>query len=131
MDAAAVLPASALAAAGADPNRLTLDANGVAMQLVRIPTGEFLMGSPASVERAPDNERPQHKVTIAEPFYLGAYEVTRKQFAARPALRSCATLYRQISRIISSLRLRSGRQVHSIQTGLPHAVSPSARTTRG
>ena len=80
--AVAILVGGSPYAVGQDPNRLTLDLGGVTMQLVRIPAGTFLMGSPSTVQRAPDNERPQHEVTIADAFYLGAHEVTRKQFAA-------------------------------------------------
>jgi len=80
--AASILLVGPPRAAGADPDRLTLDPEGVAMRVVRIPAGTFLMGSPRAVTRAPDNERPQHKVTIERPFYLGACEVTRGQFAA-------------------------------------------------
>ena len=50
------------------------------MKLVLIPAGEFLMGSPDSDKDAEDDEKPQHRVRITRPFYLGAHEVTRGQF---------------------------------------------------
>jgi formylglycine-generating enzyme required for sulfatase activity len=50
------------------------------MKLVLIPAGEFLMGSPAGDDQAEDDEKPQHRVPITRPFYLGATEVTRGQF---------------------------------------------------
>jgi formylglycine-generating enzyme required for sulfatase activity len=52
------------------------------MTLVLIPAGEFLMGSPDSDEEAFDNEKPQHRVRITRPFYLGATEVTQGQYRA-------------------------------------------------
>jgi formylglycine-generating enzyme required for sulfatase activity len=52
------------------------------MMLVLIPAGEFLMGSPDSDKDAEPDEKPQHRVRIARPFYLGATEVTRGQYRA-------------------------------------------------
>ncbi len=52
------------------------------MELVRVPAGEFLMGSdPAKDLSALDGEKPQHRVPLAE-FYIGRYEVTNAQYAA-------------------------------------------------
>ena len=50
------------------------------MKLVLIPAGEFLMGSPDSDKDAQADEKPQHRVRITRPFYLGATEVTVGQF---------------------------------------------------
>jgi formylglycine-generating enzyme required for sulfatase activity len=50
------------------------------MKLVLIPAGEFMMGSPAGDDQAHDSEKPQHRVRITRPFYLGTTEVTRGQF---------------------------------------------------
>jgi len=44
--------------------------NGVKLDMVFIPAGEFLMGSINSDSDAED-ERPQHRVRITRPFYLG------------------------------------------------------------
>ena len=38
------------------------------------------MGSPDSDQDAQDDEKPQHRVRITRPFYLGATEVTVGQF---------------------------------------------------
>jgi serine/threonine-protein kinase len=54
--------------------------NTIGMNLVLIPAGEFMMGSPATDKDAQDVERPQHRVRITRPFYLGATEVTVGQF---------------------------------------------------
>jgi formylglycine-generating enzyme required for sulfatase activity len=54
--------------------------NSIGMKLKLIPTGEFLMGSPESDPVASANEKPQHRVRITQPFYLGIHQVTRGQF---------------------------------------------------
>jgi formylglycine-generating enzyme required for sulfatase activity len=62
------------------PKELTLDlGGGVKMELVLIPAGKFLMGSPEGRET---NEGPQHEVTISKAFYMGKYEVTQEQWEA-------------------------------------------------
>ena len=48
------------------------------VELVLIPGGRFLMGSPKGVGSA--DEHPQHKVKI-QPFYLGRYPVTNEEYA--------------------------------------------------
>jgi formylglycine-generating enzyme required for sulfatase activity len=59
--------------------------NGVALDMVSIPGGTFLMGSPdTEKERAP-SEGPQHSVTV-KPFYLGKFPVTQAQWRAVAAL---------------------------------------------
>ncbi len=51
---------------------------GALMEMVRIPPGTFQMGS----SQGYSNERPVHKVTISQGFYLGKYEVTQAQWEA-------------------------------------------------
>jgi formylglycine-generating enzyme required for sulfatase activity/tRNA A-37 threonylcarbamoyl transferase component Bud32 len=51
-----------------------------AIDLVPIPSGSFYMGSPKDDKAAWDDEKPQHKVTISHPFYLGKFHVTIGQF---------------------------------------------------
>jgi formylglycine-generating enzyme required for sulfatase activity len=48
-------------------------------EMVIVPTGEFLMGSPESEEGWYDNEE-QHSVQIKRPFALGKHEVTVGEF---------------------------------------------------
>lgn len=52
----------------------------VTMKFVRIPEGEFIMGSPAGESGRRDDEEPQHHVRITEPFYMSATEVTQQQY---------------------------------------------------
>jgi formylglycine-generating enzyme required for sulfatase activity len=54
--------------------------NTLGMTLKLIPAGEFLMGSPESDKDAENDEKPQHRVRITQPFYLSVYQVTRGQF---------------------------------------------------
>jgi len=62
---------------------LALDlGGGVAMKLVLIPAGKFLMGSPSGESGRYDREGPQRGVTLSKPFYMGVYEVTQEQYQA-------------------------------------------------
>jgi formylglycine-generating enzyme required for sulfatase activity len=54
--------------------------NALGMKLKLIPDGEFLMGSPESDPQVTNDEKPQHRVRITQPFYLGIHPVTRGQF---------------------------------------------------
>ncbi len=49
-------------------------------EMVVVPAGSFMMGSPVLEEERDEYEDPQHEVLIAEPFAAGATEVTRGQF---------------------------------------------------
>jgi formylglycine-generating enzyme required for sulfatase activity len=51
-----------------------------APQMIVVPAGEFMMGSPDG--EGDNSERPQHKVTIKNPFAVGMAPVTRGEFAA-------------------------------------------------
>ncbi len=53
----------------------------VGLDMVSIPGGKFLMGSPDDEEGRNNNESPQHWVTVS-PFYLGKYAVTQAQWQA-------------------------------------------------
>lgn len=46
----------------------------------RIPPGKFYMGSHESDVFIRNNERPQHRVTITKPFFMGVYPVTQDEF---------------------------------------------------
>lgn len=50
-------------------------------EMVVIPTGSFLQGSPENETGRELNEGPQHNVTIAYPLAVGVTEVTRGQFS--------------------------------------------------
>ena len=58
-----------------------LPSNTIPLEMVLIPKGKFLMGSPDWESTPdPDVERPQHWVTISKDFYMGKYEVTQAQY---------------------------------------------------
>ncbi len=71
-------PAAAPRPARDLPKQLT---SSVGMRFVLIPAGTFLMGSPADeAMRGKDEE--QTTVTIEQPFYLGVFPVTQKEYEA-------------------------------------------------
>jgi len=55
--------------------------DGVQLEMVSIPGGSFMMGSPEDEEGRDGSESPQHKVNIP-PFFLGRYSVTQQQYEA-------------------------------------------------
>ncbi len=55
--------------------------NGVTLEMVAIPGGNFIMGAPEDEEKSENNERPQHKVNV-KPFFIGKYQVTQEQYQA-------------------------------------------------
>jgi formylglycine-generating enzyme required for sulfatase activity len=54
--------------------------NSLGMEFVLIPAGEFMMGAVPQDKEAGDSEKPQHKVRITEPFYMGKYPVTQGEW---------------------------------------------------
>jgi formylglycine-generating enzyme required for sulfatase activity len=54
-------------------------AEGLEITMVRIPAGEFLMGSPATEAGRSENEGPQHRVKLQR-FYLAQTPVTQAQW---------------------------------------------------
>jgi formylglycine-generating enzyme required for sulfatase activity len=53
----------------------------VTLEMVAIPGGNFMMGSPTEEAGSDDRERPQHRVTV-KPFHMGKYPVTQAQWQA-------------------------------------------------
>ena len=53
-------------------------------EMVVVPAGSFTMGSPA-----PEDEGPQHRVTISQPFAVGKYEVTFSEWDACVSAGGC------------------------------------------
>lgn len=82
------LAAIMLLAAGANNPASGVESQktGEPAEMVLIPSGSFLMGSPLAVGPAqqfiyPQNETPRHRVKL-KAFYIEAYEVTNAKFAA-------------------------------------------------
>ncbi|MGH6815163.1 MAG: SUMF1/EgtB/PvdO family nonheme iron enzyme [Hyphomicrobiaceae bacterium] len=58
-------------------------------EMVVVPAGEFLMGSPDNEPERDANEGPQHKVTIAKSFAVGKFEVTFAEWNTCVAAGGC------------------------------------------
>jgi formylglycine-generating enzyme required for sulfatase activity len=65
------------AAAGPAASRTIDLGEGVTLQMVLIPAGEFVLGDPDGCH----DERPLSVVKIAKPFWMGKFEVTNEQYA--------------------------------------------------
>jgi formylglycine-generating enzyme required for sulfatase activity len=78
----AVVMGQSVLAAEQNSNGLTIKSaikNSLGMQLVYVPPGKFLMGSPETEPGREKQER-QHEVILTRGFYLGTHEVTVGQF---------------------------------------------------
>jgi formylglycine-generating enzyme required for sulfatase activity len=60
-----------------EPEKIAKQDNSIGMKFTLIPAGEFYMGSEEY-----DDEKPVHKVKINNPFYLGTYPVTQREWKA-------------------------------------------------
>ncbi len=58
-------------------------------EMVVVPNGSFVMGSPATEKNRLPNEGPQHDVTIAKTFAVSKFEVTFDQWDACTAVGGC------------------------------------------
>ena len=56
-------------------------AKGITLEMIAIPGGSFVMGSPNTEAKRSKNEGPQHTVNVAA-FLMGKYEVTQAQWRA-------------------------------------------------
>ena len=63
-------------ATGGPPLRTIDLGEGVKLELVRVPAGEFVMGDAAGSA----DERPLARLVIAKPFWMGKFEITNAQF---------------------------------------------------
>jgi formylglycine-generating enzyme required for sulfatase activity/uncharacterized caspase-like protein len=55
--------------------------NGITLEMVQIPGGTFMMGSPKEEAGRDQNESPLHKVNVPG-FFMGKYEITQAQYQA-------------------------------------------------
>lgn len=53
--------------------------NGIPLEMVYVPEGNFIMGTPPTEKHSTNSERPQHRVSI-KPFLMGKYQVTQAQW---------------------------------------------------
>ncbi|MEG4442781.1 bifunctional serine/threonine-protein kinase/formylglycine-generating enzyme family protein [Microcoleus sp. AT9_B5] len=56
-------------------------ANGITLEMMAIPGGSFVMGSPNTQAGRSNDEEPQHTVNVTS-FFMGKYEVTQEQWEA-------------------------------------------------
>ncbi len=54
----------------------TFTVKGVSFTMIRVPAGEFMMGSPSS-ESGRDDDETQHRVRISKDYWIGETEVTQ------------------------------------------------------
>jgi formylglycine-generating enzyme required for sulfatase activity len=68
--------------------RIISDVEVIEPPLCEVPSGEFLMGSdPQRIRGAHDNEKPQHRVTLAA-FQIGRYLITVAEYACAVAAKA-------------------------------------------
>lgn len=65
-------------------------------EMVVVPAGEFMMGSPTSEEGHTGIEAPQHRVTIARPFAVAKFDVTFADWDACVAIGGCPQEFRAL-----------------------------------
>ena len=53
--------------------------NGIELEMVYVPEGNFIMGTPPTERHSKNSERPQRQVSI-KPFLMGKYQVTQAQW---------------------------------------------------
>jgi formylglycine-generating enzyme required for sulfatase activity len=91
----------------------------VVVELIGVPAGEFMMGTPPGAPRANKGEF-YHKVRISRPFYLGKYEITQKQWwtfwgkpipAASEQLPATVISWMDAKGFMADLNARFGKQL--------------------
>ena len=70
---------TAVTASAAQPND-RLVRNSIGMTFVRVPAGQFMMGSAVDDPQAAHDEQPRHAVRITKSFYLGMFEITQQEY---------------------------------------------------
>ena len=51
--------------------------DGISIEMVKVETGSFDMGATPEMENPDDREKPVHRVTLTNNYYIGKYEVTQ------------------------------------------------------
>jgi formylglycine-generating enzyme required for sulfatase activity len=70
------------ASSGGGSDETVMLPGDVPLEMVWIPAGTFMMGSPDDEQDRSGGEGPQHQVTLTQGFYMGIYEVTQAQWEA-------------------------------------------------
>lgn len=61
-------------------------------EMVVVPAGSFMMGSPATEEGRGNDEGPRHAIAFAAPFAVGKFEVTFEEYDACVAASACTAV---------------------------------------
>ena len=56
--------------------------DGISIDMVRVEAGTFTMGATAEMKDPNDDEKPTHRVTLTNDYYIGKYEVTQALWKA-------------------------------------------------
>ena len=56
--------------------------NGISIEMVKVEAGSFNMGATPEMENPYDSEKPVHRVTLTNNYYIGKYEVTQALWQA-------------------------------------------------
>lgn len=59
---------------------IVFEVASVSFEMVRIPEGNFFMGSPLQEEGRQPNEGPMRTISISKPFYMGRHAITQAQY---------------------------------------------------
>jgi len=100
---------------------------GVTMKLVRIPAGQFDMGSPSDEPKRRDNET-FHPVRITQPFYMGEHPVTQAQYEA--IMGANPSLFRGATRPVENVSWGAARKLCDRlagKTGMPFSLPTEAQ----
>ena len=64
-------------------NALTIPVkNGINIEMVKVEAGSFNMGATPEMKKSADTEKPVHRVTLTNNYYIGKYEVTQALWQA-------------------------------------------------
>ena len=56
--------------------------DGISIDMIRVEAGTFTMGATAEMKNPNDDEKPTHRVTLTNDYYIGKYEVTQALWQA-------------------------------------------------
>ena len=56
--------------------------DGISIDMVRVKAGTFTMGATAQMKNPDEDEKPTHRVTLTNDYYIGKYEVTQALWQA-------------------------------------------------